>query len=71
MCLFFLVHVSLLSPAAYFCPGVPDVLLPAAPVAGGHPDGLLLPPPGDPVDPHPTRVLRGQPALQDHEVPPG
>jgi hypothetical protein len=52
-------------------PGLADVLLPAAPVPGGHIDGLLLAAAGDPVDAHPPRVLRREPALQDNEVPSG
>jgi hypothetical protein len=51
--------------------GLADVLLPAAPVPGGHIDGLLLAAAGDPVDAHPPGVLRREPPLPDHEVPSG
>jgi hypothetical protein len=51
--------------------GIADVLFPAALVAGGHTDCLLLPAAGDTLDPHPPGVLRRELALQDYEVPSG
>ena len=50
------------------CKGVPDVFLPAAPVPGRHPHGLLLPAPGDHLDRHYAGLLRRTLALPHTQV---